>query len=275
MDITKIGIVMPCINLWGKYTRPALDSVTLAISEAAKHNIYCDILLVDNGSTDETKTAASDYFRARWNEATAKSSYHRNEEMWGFQRSVNFGVNEFFNNRKYDYVLVLNNDIVLHKNAIWRLVERFKKGGVAMATCLDVTGECLRNPSNITKVSDAEKAACPESPHPCFSAFMVNRECWDKVGEFDEVFFPAYYEDNDYHYRMKLAGLLAVTYPPALFFHWGSATQSEALGRPLTDSGNQHAQFVRKWGAGPGQEVWGHPYNDDSLPITRVKQTKA
>lgn len=269
--MTKVGIVIPTINLWGKYTRPALDSVAEAISAAIGHDIACDILLIDNGSTDETEVEAPKYFTERWNEETAKGSYHRNKDMWGFQKSVNFGVKHFFD-KGYDYVFVLNNDIVLHQSAIWRLVERFKKGGIVMATCLDCTGECSNNPINLRRMNDADKEPCPETPHPCFSAFMINKECWEKVGEFDEIYFPAYYEDNDYHYRIKLAGLVAITYPPALFFHYGSRTQLEAIGRPLTDTANQHAQFIRKWGGDPGKETFKTPYNKPNLTIRNTKQ---
>lgn len=277
MEMTKVGIVMPTINLWAKYTRPALDSVAEAISKAIEYDIACDIILVDNGSSDETKTEAPKYFTERWNEETAKLSYHRNEERWGFQRSVNFGANEFFDKRKYDYVLVLNNDIVLHKNAIWRLVERFKKGGVSMATCLDITGES-GGAQHTNKVSDVDKEKCPETPNPCFSAFMVNKECWEKAGQFDEAFFPAYFEDNDYHHRMQLAGLLAVTYPPAMFFHYASRTALE--GTPEVANATKHAAFencratyVRKWGGHPGHEQFKTPYNAPGQTITSVKQT--
>lgn len=258
----KVGIVMPCINLWHKYTLPALISVATAQRIAATKNIETAVLLIDNASTDDTQEFAS---------KRDGIQYHRNEEMWGFQRSVNFGVNHFLD-QGFEVVLVLNNDIVLHEEAIARLVERFEKGGVAMATCLDATGECERNPLNVPKLNSVEKESCPETENPCFSAFMVNRECWEKVGEFDELFHPAYYEDNDYHYRIQLAGLVAITYPPAMFFHWGSATQLEALGRPLTSSSNQHALYLQKWGGNPGKEVFKSPFNDESLPITSVRQ---
>lgn len=266
----KVGIVMPCINLWEKYTKPAILTVAFASGNAFVNGIDATVLLIDNGSTDGTREGAEEMAKS----TLFKFKYHRNEDMWGFQKSVNFGV-KYFMEKEFDYVFVLNNDIVLHKEAIVQLVRRFEKGGVSMATCLDVTGECERKPENLNKI-DADKKAkdCPESPHPCFSAFMVNRECWEKVGEFDEAFFPAYYEDNDYHYRMQLAGLLAITYPGSLFFHWGSATQNEALGRKLTDSSNQHAVFVSKWGANPGKEIFKHPYNDATKPITSVKQSQ-
>ena len=256
----RVGIVMPCINLWAKYTLPALVSVATAQSFAERAGIKTSVLLIDNGSADETQAEAS---------KRAGIEYHRNNEMWGFQRSVNFGVKHFLD-KGYDYVLVLNNDIVLHQSAIWRLVERMEKGGVSMVTCLDATGECGRDPAKLHGLDDKEKEACPETPNPCFSAFMVNRECWSKVGEFDEAFFPAYYEDNDYHYRMNLLGQLAITYPPAMFFHWGSATQMEALGgyRRLTDSANQHAVYIRKWGGDPGKEVYTSPYGNQEIDLS-------
>lgn len=261
----RVGIMMPCINLWAKYTKPAIDSTAFAMGVALANGIETKFLLIDNASTDQTKDEAPKFLSGA--PSGVAFEYHRNEEMWGFQRSVNFGVQHFLD-QGFDYVFVLNNDIVLHQDAIVRLVERFEKGGVAMATCLDVTGECERIPSNLAKLSSTYKETCPETPHPCFSAFMVNKECWHRVGEFDEIFFPAYYEDNDYHYRIQLAGLLAITYPPAMFFHWGSATQMEALGRPLTESSNQHAQYIRKWGGDPGKEVFKYPYNNPEIDLS-------
>jgi GT2 family glycosyltransferase len=264
----RIGAVMPAINLWEKYTLPAIDSVSTAMLNArTKHNIESHFLLIDNGSTDSTQKGAKEL---------TEMEYHRNEEMWGFQKSVNFGIKHFFRKEYgFDYVLVLNNDIVLHEDAILQLVKRFEQGGVGMVTCLDVSGEmngAHKHPSKISEIKTNEKDTCPESPHPNFSAFMINRECWDKVGEFDEVFAPAYYEDNDMHYRMNLAGIKAVCYPPAMFYHYGSRTQNEAIGRPLTNSGNQFEQYVKKWGGGPGQEKFTHPYNAEDKDITSVKQ---
>jgi GT2 family glycosyltransferase len=275
----KVGIVMPCINLWAKYTKPAIDSVAFAMGMAmAKHAPMSmqdlGFLLIDNASTDETQEEA----KKIKNDAgpfSAAFEYHRNEERWGFQRSVNFGVKHFFD-KGFDLVLVLNNDIVIHADAISRLIERFAKGGAGMVTCMDVRGECDGNPTNLQKISAKEKEPCPESPHPNFSAFMVNRECWEKVGEFDELFAPAYFEDNDFHYRTKLAGVAAVCYPPAMFLHYGSRTQNEALATPIVSGPefeNKRALFIKKWGGAPGAEVFTHPYDDASKPITSVKQT--
>ncbi len=267
----KIGVCMPAINLWNRYTRPAMVSILKATGEAFAKGIESEILLIDNASTDETRIESEN-----WNMHIQLFEYHRNKERWGFQKSVNFGVNHFLD-KQFDYVLVLNNDILLHKNAIWRLVDRFRRGGVGMVTCMDVRGECNDNPANFAKMNDLDKVSVSESEHPNFSAFMVNRECWKTVGEMDMLFAPAYWEDNDMHYRMKLAGVKAVCYPPALFFHWGSKTQNEALGNgnvivsgPMFE--NNRARYISKWGGVPGSETFTHPFNSSHLPITKVKQ---
>lgn len=269
---TKIGIVMPAINLWAKYTKPAIDSVIEAIRIATLDSkVECCFVFIDNGSTDETQEEAPN-IKEQFGAFGHRFEYQRNEDMWGFQKSVNFGVNRVFE-KGYQIALVLNNDILLHPKALIRIAERFEQGGVGMVTCMDATAECGADPSNIYGIDDEEKSRnCPESEHPHFSAFAVSRDCWERVGEFDEVFFPAYYEDNDYHYRMRLVGIKAVMYPPALFFHYGSRTQNEALGRPISDSHNQHMFYIAKWGGSPGQEKWSIPYDDPHKTILKCKQ---
>ena len=247
---------------------------------AKKHGIECRILLIDNASTDETRDEAgkmvSDMF-----------AHKRNEERWGFQRSVNFGVNDAWE-RGFDYALVCNNDILLHQEAIWRLVGRFssptyvdpetkEESGLAMVTCMDMRGQI--EPQAFLQCNPNDVGQAPEAPHPNFSAFMLSKEAWETVGEMDEVFAPAYFEDNDYHYRIKLAGMEAITYPPALFYHFASGTQREAKEREGGGAmvSNQQfeanrATYARKWGGLPGEEKFETPYNEP-VSFTATKQS--
>jgi GT2 family glycosyltransferase len=107
------------------------------------------------------------------------------------------------------------------------------------------------------------KAAAAESEHPNFAAFMLGHACWESVGPFDEGFFPAYFEDNDYHRRIQLAGLRAVVHPPAMFYHFGSQTQNESVARPVVTSEmfeRNRDRYVRKWGGLPGAERLAAPF---------------
>ena len=102
----------------------------------------------------------------------------------------------------------------------------------------------------------------PESDHPNFAAFLLSRECWERVGPFDEKFYPAYFEDNDYHYRIQLEGWRAITHPPAMFYHYGSRTQNEACSAPLGPwqrSRRKPAALSESGGGPPGGEQFQKP----------------
>ena len=251
----KIQIVIPCINLWKKYTKPCIASVQ------TEHEYR--ILLIDNASSDETKREAERL-------QSANFAYQRNEEPWSCAKSWNFGVKDAWE-RGFDYVVVLNNDVLLHPKAIDILVNRFESQvlgtptALAMATMNDVRGECPII-ADIFTLSVSDKQAVEESEHPCFSGFMINKECWDRVGEFDENFKPAYFEDNDYHRRINIAGMKAIVVPSAMFYHFGNGTQREAIPGRWVTSGFQFEKnreyYKSKWGGLPGEETFQKPFNE-------------
>lgn len=269
----RIGIVIPCINLWDRYTKPCLESI--------KTKYDYRVVLVDNASSDKTCEEASKL-------VSSKFSHKRNQFNWGVQRSWNYGIQDSFDNG-CEYVLICNNDILLHPDCIDRLVERFRMAEgnlqydadtskldpkIVMITAMDARGECAY-PEKLFDLKSADKGEVGESEGPNFSAYMINRRCWEEVGKFDEGFFPAYFEDNDYHYRIKLAGLKAIVYPPALFFHYGSRTQNESGDIPLVPGSlfeKNRSYFIRKWGGVPGNEAFTHPYNDEDKSIRHTQQ---
>ena len=204
-------------------------------------------------------------------------THKRNEERWACSKSWNYGVRDAFE-RGFDYVFIINNDVILNPLAIDKLVERFAKDDIFMATCMDVTGACL-TPDHILTLPINE--ATPESEHPCFSGFMINRKCWETVGEFDEGFSPAYFEDNDYHYRINLSGGKAIVLPTSIFYHYGSRTVVEGLNDEAgrKQKASQHESFKNnevyyktKWGGLPGRETFKNPFGDESKDYKWVKQ---
>ena len=268
----KIQIVVPAINLWKTYTNNCLNSLYEAMIRAKSHGIDSKILLIDNASTDETKEMGPKL-------NTDLVDYQRNEERWGFQKSVNYGVNYGIENQA-DYILVCNNDIIIHPEAIWKLADRFEKGDVGMVTAMDVRGEMDDKglfPPLISSLLTSDKEAVEEATHPNFSAFMISKGAWELIGEFDEIFYPAYFEDNDYHYRMDLLEIPAMVLPTAMFYHYGSKTQNEAneTGQPMVPGGafeNNRAEYVKKWGGVPTAEKFKCPYNDENKSVLATKQ---
>jgi len=261
----KVLIVMPVINLWREYTEACISSIR------SKKNSLA-LLIIDNGSADVTKEEAE-----RLAEERSWIIYHRNEENWGCSKSWNFGIRKGFEEMGADYVMIINNDILLHENTIDRLVERFQKGDedLVMVTALNIKEEC-DFPEAIFLKDDREKEVVPESENPDFSCFMINKKLVEMVGEFDEGFSPAYFEDNDMHYRIKLAGLKAICYPPAIYYHYGSRTQNDPrYPMGLVDGykfERNRMYFVDKWGGPPGQEIFLTPFNDSTKNIKWTKQ---
>ena len=96
-----------------------------------------------------------------------------------------------------------------------------------------------------------------------FSVLLINKELYHFVGEFDEIFYPAYYEDSDYIYRLKLLGikhsvderlnpinaLISQTYEKA----------PELVNNAMEKN---RLRYIEKWGGSPLLEIFTEPYNN-------------
>lgn len=92
------------------------------------------------------------------------------------------------------------------------------------------------------------------------------REVFDKVGYFDELFYPAYYEDNDFSYRYQKAFQTTEDDYPL----WPKVSiDATLIGKA---QGLQHvepidfvaleAEYVKKWGGVSPNETFDRPYNN-------------
>lgn len=101
--------------------------------------------------------------------------------------------------------------------------------------------------------------------HNCWSCVLIRKLAWEAVGQFDESFWPAYAEDNDYAWRLRCAGLPAGRVIVQGERHEGSATirsvsaEQEREWRASIDRGL--AYYERKWGGRPGEERFLSPFN--------------
>lgn len=99
-----------------------------------------------------------------------------------------------------------------------------------------------------------------------FEAFLIRQEAWQAVGEFDETFYPAYHEDNDYFMRLRLANV-AIGCPQSDGFieNGPSATKAQFTAEQHNEfnaqfnAGRQY--YVRKWGGAPHCETYTVPFN--------------
>lgn len=98
-----------------------------------------------------------------------------------------------------------------------------------------------------------------------FSTFFVNKpDEWLQLGGFDESFFPAYYEDDDARYRLKLLGSPTRRVNLKKWCHESSSTlrNSTKENRKILEECTEanRIYYCQKWGGLPGREIYKVPF---------------
>lgn len=97
-----------------------------------------------------------------------------------------------------------------------------------------------------------------------FSCFMVRPATIEKIGYFDEAFYPAYFEDCDYFRRMVL-GEISWQAVPTNIIHTASSTlkgySSTQMLRHHADFNKNQEYYTEKWGGMPGHETLTRAFN--------------
>lgn len=104
-----------------------------------------------------------------------------------------------------------------------------------------------------------------------FSCFVLPKVVWDRVGEFDEEFFPAYFEDQDYVYRCKLKKMdIQRLYDLDSIQHFGQTSTliDPELGK---DREKCRLRYQKKYGGDPGEEKFVLPFNFPLLSLPSKK----
>jgi len=152
-----------------------------------------------------------------------------NKENIGVAASWNVLCDKIF--ETCDYALILNDDIYLRK------------------TSLDIEMMINIRSNHFIRAT------------PDWCAFIISKKIYKKVGRFDECFFPAYYEDSSYEYRMKLNGVTMVQAPALNTFIYNNCKTMEKMPE-LQELGKNNKQlYINIWGGEPKREKLKKPYN--------------
>jgi thiol-disulfide isomerase/thioredoxin len=110
------------------------------------------------------------------------------------------------------------------------------------------------------KINKGEKIILKLGAQWCGPCKML-KPIFEKVGDFDENLYPAYFEDNDYLYRMKLANIMvekSMKLVPLVMRHSSSINKDPKLNKDFIKNKNY---FVDKWGGEPNREKFKKPFN--------------
>ncbi|MEO0292633.1 MAG: glycosyltransferase family 2 protein [candidate division WOR-3 bacterium] len=225
------------------------DELKSCIDSIFKNPPNCNyqIIVVDNDSRDGSK----DFLK---NIKRKKIKYILNEKNVGFGSACN----QIARLSSSPYILFLNPDVKITKNAIDKLIKFLRKnkkvglvtgkliypdGSIQLScrkfpTILNVLGgreSLLRKifPNNIISRRylmtelDYTKIQFPDCVRG--AVMLFRREIFEKFGGFDEKFF-LYFEDTDFCFRLRKNGFEIAYLPEAIFYHkLGASTDKEKL----------------------------------------------
>ena len=130
-----------------------------------------------------------------------------------------------------------------------------------------------------TAAADHPHAIIMESDHPVggFATFLLNDPLkWLEMGGFDEMFNPAYFEDNDARIRLSLDGNPSIRVKLSSWRHDNSSTlvnSSKDYQRMHKCLYNRNKKYYTdKWGGLPGEEVFTTPFGRETTTSKQVSQ---
>lgn len=196
-----------------------------------------EVILTDNGSNDGSIEALKSLQKEKFWKNKITLIFNKNNT--GYAKANNQGIRK----AKGKYILLLNNDTVIHKNALQNLVdfaESTPDAGVVGSKLLNIDGTLQMSCFHFPTISNAVKeyflgqknlfekfAPKGESPVTVDSVvgavFLITPEAKKKVGILDERYF-AYFEDIDYCRQVWRNGLKVYYLPNSVITHYHGAT---------------------------------------------------
>jgi GT2 family glycosyltransferase len=237
------SIIIPVFNQL-KFTRQCIESLL-----RDKDRGPYEIIVVDNASSDGTR-----YYL----EATANELARTTDRLFPIFNDTNRGVapawNQGLKQATGSMIGILNNDIVLSRgwfrSLLWAiehhrlaLVSPFAEGG-ELNYEFDARAKAFthKNLSKLWKGYD-------------FSAVVLPRQTFEKIGYFDEGYLIGGYEDTDYCYRLDAQKLRYGISGAAFIHHFGSQTLGEFKVRGDKHAAHNRDYFISKWKKDPSEGV--------------------
>jgi GT2 family glycosyltransferase len=261
------SVVMSCFNQL-EYTRQCMMAL-------ARHTGRpWELIVVDNGSVDGTGA----YLAGLQDFGTIPITVIANPTNLGFPAAVNQGLRA----AKGDYLVLLNNDVVVTDGWLEQLV--------ALADA-DVPGERIglvgpmsnyvSPPQLVESVPyrdmdgmhafarrwrDERRGQWLTAPKLSGFCLLMKRAVYEAVGGLDEGFGLGFFDDDDLAERARRAGFACAVARDLFIHHFGSRTfvgEGVDAERLLEENGRR---FAAKWGQPEGRRVSLKPWSADEDP---------
>lgn len=229
----------------------------LDVSKLDVSGLKAECLVVDNGSKDGTEETIKNYKLPNMDYKFIQSGANL-----GFAGGNNVGIKDAIR-RKFDYILLLNNDLILPKDLVKKLVSFMDKNadvGVASpkmyfakgyefhkdrytekekGNVLWYAGGIIDKDNvytihrGVDEIDNGQYDKIEETDVANGACVIIRREVFEKVGLLDASFF-LYWEDADFSARVYRAGYKVMYYPETCMWHKVSASTGGS-GSPTND----------------------------------------
>lgn len=230
MNRNLVTIIIPCFNAVN-YTKQCLKSVL-------KHTLIpYELILINNGSTDGTKK----YFNSL--QKTLKTTQYLQkiqilqfENNLGVAKSLNLGISKSIGK----YFCYLNNDIIVTKDWLYKMVKIFKKDCkiAAIGTVFNKLQDeyfvkkvekdknIIDEVAKVISILNHNKIKLATTIHGL--CMFIKKSVFKKVGLFNENFYPCFGEDIEFCERLKKNGYKLVDAMDVFIFHyWHKSVKSK------------------------------------------------
>lgn len=240
------GLVSIVTLSWNapQYTKMALESIAKYTSEPY------EVIVVDNGSNEETLSMLRQI-----DDSHVRVLY--NAKNRGFGGGNNDGIAA----ADGEYILILNNDVIVTDGWLDRLLDPFDRIphlGVSAPRTNKIVGQqqvvdATYNDVEAMHQYAADRAAVQEkrgflTDRAIGFCLCIDRKVIEQIGGFDERFAVGNFEDDDFSIRVRAAGYEIYVCDDVFIHHFGSQSfKANNIDYASTMQSNW-AKFAAKWG---------------------------
>jgi len=194
------------------------------------------LTVVDDGSIDGTV----EYLTKNYPRVTC---LHHDQNL-GFPTSVNLG----FASSRSDLVVLLNNDVHPQKGYLTPALRHFDNEKVFAVTLNEITSSwpLVSWSGKLQYIRGEDKTAPRFSAWASGGSAIFRKTIWDKLGGFDEIYSPGYWEDSDIGWRAWKAGYQIIWEPKALVEHQHESSFSK-LDQNFVSLVKQRNELIFNW----------------------------
>ena len=240
----RASIIIPVYNQ-AAHTLACLRAIAAFPPQSA-----CEIIVIDDGSSDET---------AQWMPQVEGLRYHRRTVNGGFIAACNDGAAQ----ARGEYLVFLNNDTIPQPGWLDALLATFETHadvGLAGAKLIYPDGRLQEAGGVVFSDGSAWNYGRFESPDdPRFNyvrdadycsgaAIAIPRTLFESLGGFDSRYAPAYYEDTDLAFAVRAVGKRVLYQPAACIVHMEGTTAGTDISEGIKAYQVRNAGiFAEKW----------------------------